>query len=449
MKRRLLRFFILPGLLVLALLIWRAYLGVTINRQLTLIRTAGLPVSGEELNRWYAAVPDAQNAALVLTQAFALRVNYPDSRSNLITNFKSPKHGESLTSEQVELLRGYVSLNEARLKKADEAVKLSACRFPMDCSLLMYTPLPHLTGLKDVCELYQYAALLNLASGNNIATSSNIVTILALARTLDHEPAVISQYVKTKLISMAFATLEYRVAKGGFSPDEARSLFSAFEQTKPAGMAVLGLIGDRALTIPCFTISQTEVARIRPPDHSNDPEKNSPLPCYGPAILRLLGYYQLDYGSYLIGMNRALTLLSNPPPSNLRAGRFFAGVGEGSKKRQRTMSAQTFSAYVGIAARENEGIAHQRLALTAIAMENFRTENGRWPDTLVALVPKFLAELPADPFTGRPLQFQRREAGYVIYSLGRDQEDNGDLAQSEKKQSDDQKSDDIIFTVAR
>jgi len=449
MKRRLLRFAVLPVLLVLALLIWRAYLGTTINRQLRLLRTAGLPVNGEELNRWYTAVPDAQNAALVLTQAFALRVNYPDSRSNLILNFKLPQRGALLTPEQAELLRGYVSLNEERLKKADEALKLSACRYPIDCSLLMYTPLPHLAWLKDICELHQYAALLSLTSGNVSAASSNIVTILALARTLEHEPAVISQYVRTKLISLAFATLEHRAGGSTFSSDEIARLRSAFEQADPAGMAVIGLIGERALTTPYFTISQAEVARIRPPDQSAEPEQNSPLPCYGPAILRLLGYYQLDYGSYLIGMNKALMLLSNPPPFNLRAGGYFAGAGEGSKKRHRTMSAQVFTSYIGIAARENEGIAQQRLALTALAVEGFRDKRGRLPETLAELIPEFMEAVPEDPFTGLDLDFKRRESGYVIYSFGRDREDNNGLEQAEKKQADDQKSYDITFTVDR
>jgi hypothetical protein len=31
----------------------------------------------------------------------------------------------------------------------------------------------------------------------------------------------------------------------------------------------------------------------------------------GPAILKLIGWYELDYGSYLIGMNKALALLTN------------------------------------------------------------------------------------------------------------------------------------------
>src|SRR2546426_10125380 len=111
------------GILIVLLLIalplggWRMYLAHVINRELAEIRAAGLPTNGEELNRWYAPVPDNQNAALVLTQAFDLRRNYSDSRSNLIHNYKLPKRGVALTSEQAELLKGYIALNEACLRK--------------------------------------------------------------------------------------------------------------------------------------------------------------------------------------------------------------------------------------------------------------------------------------------------------------------------------------------
>ena len=164
MKRKLLRIAVVLLVLVgLPLVGWRVYLAHVISQQLAQIRAAGLPTNGEELNRWYVSVPDDQNAALVLTQAFALRHVYPDSRSNLIYNFKLPKRGEALSSKQIELLEGYLALNDARLRKTDEALKLSASRYPIDCTMLMNTLLPHLSWLDDIAELHQYNALIAMA----------------------------------------------------------------------------------------------------------------------------------------------------------------------------------------------------------------------------------------------------------------------------------------------
>ena len=82
--------FALFVLLVVSLLIWRGKLAMEVDAKLQAIRAAGLPTSGEELNAYYTAVPDNENAALVMIQAFALMRDFPDSRSNQVANFKIP-----------------------------------------------------------------------------------------------------------------------------------------------------------------------------------------------------------------------------------------------------------------------------------------------------------------------------------------------------------------------
>ena len=99
--------------------------------------------------------------------------------------------------------------------------------------------------------------------------------------------------------------------------------------------------------------------------------------------------------------------------------------------------------------RENEGIAHQRLALTALAVESFRNETRRLPEYLEELAPKYFEEVPEDPFTGSELKYRRTEKGYVVYSVGPDRQDNGGLEKADKKQSGDKRSYDITFTVER
>src|SRR5438093_7772040 len=159
------RIFIILLLLASPLVAWRMYLSHFINQRLKEIRAAGLPTNGEELNRYYPAVPDDQNAALALTRVFELRRNFLDSRSNLVFNFKLPKRGAPLSAEQVELLKDYVAMNSAMVVEADKALDLPASRYPVDCTRLLNTPLPHLARLKNLTELYQYAAFLAMQSG--------------------------------------------------------------------------------------------------------------------------------------------------------------------------------------------------------------------------------------------------------------------------------------------
>jgi hypothetical protein len=61
---------------IAAFVVWRVNLAHDVDAKLQAIRAAGLPTSGAELNAFYPAVPDNENAALVMTQVFALMRNY-------------------------------------------------------------------------------------------------------------------------------------------------------------------------------------------------------------------------------------------------------------------------------------------------------------------------------------------------------------------------------------
>lgn len=455
MKRKLIRISIaLLVLIVLPLLAWRTYLASVINRELAKIQVAGLPINGEELNRWYPAVPENQNTALVLTQAFALlnTVNTDsDERCKKVWDLKEklPRRADQLTSEQVELIRWFVATNQPAMAKAREALVLSSSRYPIDCTKLMGTELPHLVHLVSLAYLNQCSAALAILDGRTNASIENIEAILALAHTLDDEPPLISQLVRLRMVRMAFATLEHQANANTFTVAEIQSLKKLFVNLHTTNTAARALIGERALTIPYFRMTKAEALRLHPPSDQSDSKPNSPLPCHGPTILRLIGYYELDYGSYLIGMNKAITLLSNPPPENLRASRYLSRVGEESTKRRRTLSGQAMSTYAGVPFHEAEAIAHQRMGLLALALESFRNETGSLPDQLEELTPKYYAEAPEDPLTGMDLKYRRTEQGYVIYSVGRDHEDNGGLEKADMKKSSDKTSYDITFIVTR
>lgn len=64
--------------------------------------------------------------------------------------------------------------------------------------------------------------------------------------------------------------------------------------------------------------------------------------------------------------------------------------------------------------------------LLTLALQLWQQQHGAWPETLVALVPDYLAALPPDPFTaGEPFRYAPTDDGYTLYSLGPDGDDDG------------------------
>lgn len=64
---------------------------------------------------------------------------------------------------------------------------------------------------------------------------------------------------------------------------------------------------------------------------------------------------------------------------------------------------------------------------TLIAARRYQLTNNTWPSDLNDLVPKYLKEIPTDPFDGKPIRLITTEDNITIYSIGKDlQDDQGD-----------------------
>lgn len=102
--------------------------------------------------------------------------------------------------------------------------------------------------------------------------------------------------------------------------------------------------------------------------------------------------------------------------------------------RMRYAPALAFLPATESAAAAGERITQQRDAvLAAIAVELFRRTTGEWPETLEAVVPRYLPAIPIDRFTGRRLTYKLRDAKPLIYAWGMDGQDDGGRPSTENR----------------
>ena len=69
--------------------------------------------------------------------------------------------------------------------------------------------------------------------------------------------------------------------------------------------------------------------------------------------------------------------------------------------------------------------ALQRVTMTALALRLYRKENGRYPENLQQLVPKYLPSVPIDPYDGKPLRYRKLQKGFKVWSVGGNRKDDG------------------------
>lgn len=439
---------VLFALLVIGFIGWRVNLARDVNAKLTAIRAAGLPTNVKELNNYYPAVPDNENAALVMTQAFALMRNYPDDRSNEVANFKIPPRGHPLTTEQRQLLSGYVEMNAAALAKASEAIKLSKSRYPVDFEAGFQTPLPHLENIPDLARIFQYQSLVAIDSNKPIQTDTSITGILGVSRTLDEEPIEISQLVRFRLIGLATTTLERRLNANELTEGQLTNFAAAFIELEKSNSIKRALIGERAAVIPIFQMSFALSWQLAAVDDT--PSWETPAPEHQSSFLRLTGFLERDLRFYLDAMETCITSASLSPPQDLAmSAKASEKMDEDATHHFYRLSAMILPPVHGSVTRQAECFARIRISTMATAIERFRLVHGQLPDNLNELVPQFLSAVPVDPFDGALLRYHRLAKGYVIYSVGIDGHDDGGREKPADWKSSDKTSYDITFTVER
>lgn len=73
----------------------------------------------------------------------------------------------------------------------------------------------------------------------------------------------------------------------------------------------------------------------------------------------------------------------------------------------------------------------------AFALAVHQKETGKYPAKLADLAPKYLASLPDDLFTGKPLIYKPADKGYLLYSLGVNGKDEGGATYGDDPAGDD------------
>jgi hypothetical protein len=430
--------------------LWRILLYRDIAQQFARIQLAGLPTSGTELNAWRHPLPDAENGALVLTQAFALVRTFSDSRSNEVVEPKILARTNVWASATRALVEAYVQTNQPALAKVHEGLLLPGFRYPVDFSYGPETELPHLGGLKVMARIAALQTALEAEGGHEDEWPEHVVLQLTLARTLDDEPTVISHLVRNAILRMAVKATERSLNRVTPSNEMCKRLQDAFTRVGETNLLPLAFVGERAMMIPAFRLSWKEIQSFSQGDEEKSQPRKPQQYSGKPALfLWLSGFLERDLNFFLETMQTSASFAALPPSQNLALTNYLESAIKISHKRTYLLSGLLLPSYSRIVVREASTHSLIDLATTALAIERFRHQRGRLPTTLAELTPEFLEKVPRDPFDGTPLRYRALAKGYVIYSVDVDGHDDGGREAPERKKLADNGLYDLTFIVER
>jgi hypothetical protein len=423
-------------LIITSFLFFRLSKKSAVNKKLDEIRASGYPVTFEELDQWYSIPSDQNNAADTILDAIARFQQWPQQEMEdlpFIGTGRPPGRTETITETRKVTIAKYLADNAETLELLHQASQIEHCRFPVDYTAGFNTTIDYLGDLKKSIRLVALEASLRAQNNRPNATIDSINTAMGLVRCLDKEPLLISHMVRIACQAQALDALEYAINQIKFSDQQLNALSRAVEDAKNPDAMLYGFVGEACSGIDFLT---------RP--------TNQKLQLMGGNRSRFLyaytatGLANQDALIYLEIMTEYVEASKLPPIERLRIVKAAAEEAEGIPKIRFLARAIT-PAFAHVTARDCEVMAQLDAAHVALAIERHRRATGKLPDSLDDLVPKFLDNIPTDPFDGKPLKYKNLDPGFVIYSIGADRQDDGGKERGPERK----RPNDVTFIIER
>jgi hypothetical protein len=420
--------------LVLLVLVGRYfYLQSKIHAELAAIRKAGFPVTAKEWSDYYPA-PAGENAADVYEAAFSnyVKITHEDELP-VVGRGTLPPRGERLPEDVKKAVSAYLLANANAIELLHKAATVEQCRFPLDFAKTYDMPLPHLAPMRQAARLLMLEALIKAEKDQPAEAAAAIAASTAAAHALRNEPVLISQLVRVAVNAISMNSLERVLSRIPLEDRQLRELSGAFAaEDIPEGMT-RAMVGERCMGEDIFQNRMPNMG-------SNSGDTRTWYKLY-----TLVGLAAGDHLTYLKLMKQLVDVSAGPlkimrvrPPE-------IASECEKAPKLY-FITRMLVPALTRVYEEELKSLARLRATRAGIAVERFRLVNGRLPDSLDELVPKFLDAVPSDPFDDSPLRYRKLSKGFMTYGIGPDLTDHGGKERDPKHAT---AGYDITFIVAR
>ncbi len=271
--------------------------------------------------------------------------------------------------------------------------------------------------IKQLIRLLSLRAQAEMVSGRTDRAIDDINVMFLIDAGLKDEPLLISQLVRIAAMSIILQPVGEGLAEHRWSQPQLRLLQERLQKTDVIASMVRALYGERDICCnPAF-----DRGVVSPRGWNRLEQLNINLAIHGTVLPRIDLAARVINPSVNHSMDLAFKEFSNCNWFDLLVIRhsFFAKV-----------LLPVFSHVP-----QNTAFAQSELdmAMLACALERYRLAEGRYPEELSALVPRFVAILPHDIINGQPLKYRRTDNGrFILYSVGWNEADDGGVVATNK-----------------
>ena len=364
------------------------------------------------------------------------------------------------TPREFPLLAEWLLVNQEPLKLVQQACQRPRYYAPLVSSDKEPFPmfsvlLPGLSQYRDLTRALSIRITMNLAEGKFDEVIADSMTCHRLGRLLGQGPFLIDSLVGIAIESMACQADVIAAHHGKLTPETIKAWRQQLQ-----GLATFPAVIDRIDIGERFSYLDATFSLVRfgpsslnaIEDGGEEIDKGSFKEIFSKAMFNTM----TDWDDVLRRGNRwydELTIAGRKPtfqqrkkafaeierkldelqntntdPKKLLASLFTRGKGPGtilSSLISDILAALLLPAVDRAILAGDRQVMKNRLVDVSLGLAAYRQETRQYPVQLEQLVPKYLAKIPDDLFVGKPIRYRRKARGYLLYSVGPNQKDDG------------------------
>jgi len=349
-------------------------------------------------------VPEAQNAARWYRRGCTEIENLRGTKA--FDSFR-----ESMPLESLSLPKAQSLLKEASLafNEFERGLPLPHCDWRRDYSRGVAMLMPEDAPIKACAKLYCLRARVEAYEGDYQSAGADLKRVARLEGHLAEQPTLIDLIVASALQATATRTAEEIITDAGGNPNCAKILLEAMKTFAPKVDPRDAIPQEATMAWESFSYWYSKNFRAENvfAQESSDPSAKS-ISGIDSGLLanafraRLLQYY-----------SEACVISGNPSDSDrVRWDKLVKPVrreqiGDATYSMNKVY-AEAWDSHFGLSSR-----ARQEVILVGLEILASSTPDGR-----------ALASKQLDPFTGNPLRFIQKPGGFIVYSVGKNLEDD-------------------------
>ena len=323
-----------------------------------------------------------------------------------------------------------LSKYDSAIEELRQASRLPDSRFPLEYTAKSPGEMvfPHYESLKATASVLRMRAIAELNNGQPPSALEDIRLILYLADSIRHEPVRQSLWSRLKIVDAALQPIWEGLARRQWPDDQLVAMEHA--------LAGFDAIRDYSLVLRSELAWQLKIIdylRVERMANSFD------CMCGKPMFWPTLAYRLSPSGWFFMNQVAMARCYQAAFPTSAELSqrvmspdisRRFEETAAQVRSRSRIPGNLFVGFYLPSLERAASPCARTQtsvdLARVACALERFRQANGGFPESLNALVPTYLPEIPHDIVNGQPLRYRRTEDGnFLLYSVGWNGKDDG------------------------